>query len=423
LDASAQTTDQRSGDVDPGDADREFAAFDDAVAGDARDPYPELAAARRDTPVQQLDMSSMPHDEALPVFFVYRYDDVVRVMRDAETFSSAQIIELIMGDIMGEHIMLGMDDPEHGRYRALVQTAFRQKALARWETGLVAHTANELVDRFAGRGHANLVPEFTFPYPTKIIAALLGLPGEDYKQFQRWSIEIMNFHSKREEAIAASREVQEYLVGILADRRANPREDIISDLATAELDGEHLTDDEIFSFVRLLLPAGVETTFRSLGNLLYLLLSHPDQLDAVRNDRALIPQAIEEGLRFETPLLNFTRVATKDTELGGVKIPAGSTLIVMNGAANRDDTRFPDPDDFDIFRTEPKTHISFGTGPHVCLGMHLARLEIRVALNTLFDRLPNLRLDPAGDDPHIRGQVFRSPTSLPVLFDSVGGSA
>ena len=404
---------------DPGDADRAFAAFDDAVAGDVRDPYPELAIARRQHPVQELDMSALPHDDAHPVFLVYRYEDVFRVMRDADTYSSAHIIERIMGEVMGEHIMLGMDSPNHGRYRALVATAFRPKALLRWETELIGSTANDLIDRFAGRGQANLVPEFTFPYPTKIIAALLGLPGQDYKHFQRWSIDIMNFHSLREQAIVASREVQDYLVGILADRREHPRDDLISDLAAAELDGEKLTDEEIFSFVRLLLPAGVETTYRSLGNILYCLLSRPDQLDAVRNDRALIPQAIEEGLRFETPLLTFTRVAVRDTELAGVAIPAGSTILLMNAAANRDESRVPEPDEFDIFRSDPKPHISFGSGPHICLGMHLARLEMRVALNALFDRLPGLRLDPVGD-PHIHGQVFRSPTSLPVLFDASG---
>lgn len=402
----------------PVEADHEFAAFDDAVAGDARDPYPELAQARREHPVQQLDMSAMPHDEGSAVFFVYRFEDVFRVLRDGDTFSSAHIIELIMGDVMGEHIMLGMDNPDHARYRALVSTAFRQKQLARWEDELVRQTANELIDQFVARGSADLVPEFTFPFPTKIIAGLLGLPRQDYRKFQRWSIDILNFHSKREQAIAAAAEIQDYLTGILAERRESPREDIISDLAQAELDGERLSDDEIYSFVRLLLPAGVETTFRSTGNLLYLLLSHPDQLDAVRRDRALVPQAIEEALRFETPLLNFTRVATKDTEIGGVRIPKGSTLLLMNAAANRDEDRYPDPETFDIFRTDPKPHISFGSGPHVCIGMHLARLEMRVALNLLLDRLPNLRLDPAADDPHIRGQVFRSPTALPVLFDA-----
>jgi len=316
---------------------------------------------------------------------------------------------------MGKHIMLGMDNPEHRRYRALVSTAFSQKALARWESELIEPTASELIDAFAGRGHAELVREFTFPYPTKVIASLLGLPREDYRQFQRWSIGILNILSQRDQAIAAAAEVREYLAGILAERRREPREDLISDLAQAELDGERLTDEEIFSFLRLLLPAGVETTYRSTGNLLFSLLSRPGQLDAVRADRSLVPQAIDEALRFETPLLNITRLATRDTVLSGVDIPAGSTILVMLAAANRDETRWPDPDGFDIFR-EPRLHISFGQGPHICIGMHLARVEMRLALNLLLDRLPGLRLDPDGDDPHIRGQVFRSPTSLPVLF-------
>src|SRR5436190_4225379 len=387
----------------------EFGLFDDAVAGDTRDPYPELARARRDHPVQRLDSSLMPHEESTPVFFIYRYDDVFRVLRDSETFSSGHIIDLIMGPVMGEHIMLGMDGAQHTRYRSLVSTAFRPKVMAQWESELAERIANDLIDKFADRGHAELVREFTFPYPTQVIARMLGLPREDYKQFQRWSIAILSFLTKQEEAIAASQEVKEYVAEILEDRRREPCEDLISDLANAELDGERLSDEEIFSFVRLLLPAGVETTYRSTGNLLLTLLSNTDQLDAVRSDRSLIPQTIEESLRLETPLLNITRLATKDTEIDGVPIPAGSTVMLMLAAANREETRYPepDPDCFDIGRSDPKPHISFGQGPHVCLGMHLARMEMRVALNLLFDRLPNLQLDPEADDPHIRGQVFR----------------
>lgn len=394
----------------------EFGAFDDAVAGDARDPYPELALARRETPIQTLDASLMPHDDAHPVYFVYRHDDIAAVLRDGGTFSSAHIIDMIMGPVMGEHIMLGMDDPQHRRYRTLVSTAFRQKVLATWETGLVAKVVNELIDRFVDRGSAELVKEFTFPYPTQIIAGLLGLPRGDYRQFQRWSIAILSFLSKPEQAIVASREVKEYMAGILEERRVTPAEDLISELAQAELDGERLSDEEIFSFLRLLLPAGVETTYRATGNMLFSLLSHPLQLDAVRADRSLVAPTIEEALRLETPLLNITRLATRDTAVAGVPIEAGSTVMLMLAAANRDENRHADPDTFDIFRTDPKPHISFGHGPHMCLGVHLARLEMRVALELLLDRLPNLRLDPAAEDPHIRGQVFRSPTELPVLF-------
>ena len=392
----------------------DFGSFDDAVAGDVRDPYTELARARRKEPVQRLDMSGMPHEASKPVFMVYRYEEIAQVLRDSETFSSSIIIN-VFGDALGKYVMLGMDEPEHRRYRSLVSAAFSQKALARRQNELVERVANELIDRFVERGRAELVREFTFPYPTQIIADLLGLPRADYPQFQRWSISLLSLTVNRERAVAASKALKEYFIPILAARRQEPRDDLISSLAQAEIDGERLSDEEIFSFLRLLLPAGIETTYRSTGNLLFGLLSSPAQLDAVRADRSLIPQAIEEAVRWEAPLLVITRVATRDTELAGVPIPAGSAVMPMLGAANRDEDRYPDPDRFDIFRT-PKPHISFGHGVHVCLGMHLARLEMRVALNLLLDRLRGLRLDPEGEDPHIRGQVFRSPTSLPVVF-------
>jgi cytochrome P450 len=393
----------------------ELGKFDDVVSGDVRDPYAGLAQMRREQPVQRLDMSGLPHAESKPVFMVYRHEEVAQMLRDNETFSSAIIIDAF-GDALGKHVMLGMDEPEHGRHRALVSKAFSQKALARWEDELVGKVGNELIDQFAPRGRADLSREFTFPFPTQIIAGLLGLPREDYPQFQRWSISLLSILFNRERGLAASEALREYFVPILADRRRQPREDLISGLAQAEIDGEKLSDEEIFSFLRLLLPAGVETTYRSLGNLLFGLLSNPRQLEAVRGDRSLIPQAIEEAVRWEPPLLTITRVATRDTELAGVPIPAGSSVMPVLGAANRQEERYQDPDQFDIFRSA-RAHIGFGHGVHVCLGMHLARLEMRVALNLLFDRLPNLRLDPGGDDPHIRGQVFRSPTSLPILFD------
>jgi cytochrome P450 len=392
----------------------DFGSFDDVVSGDVRDPYTELARLRREEPVQRIDMSGMPHEESKPVFMVYRHEEVQQMLRDNETFSSAIVIDAF-GDVLGKHVMLGMDEPEHGRHRALVSKAFSQKALARWEDELVGKVGNELIDRFADRGRAELVKEFTFPYPSQIIAGLLGLPRKDYPQFQRWSISLLSFTINPERGRAASNALREYFVPILAARRQEPRDDLISNLAQAKTDREKLSDEEIFSFLRLLLPAGVETTYRSLGNMLFGLLSKPDQLGAVRVDRSLLPQAIEEAVRWEPPLLTITRVATRDTELAGVPIPAGSSVMPMLGAANRQDDRYPDPDRFDIFRPA-RAHIGFGHGVHVCLGMHLARLEMRVALNLLFDRLPNLRLDPDGDDPHIRGQVFRSPTSLPVLF-------
>jgi cytochrome P450 len=395
----------------------DFGAFDDAVSGNVRDPYAELAERRREGAIQKLDMSGMPQmEDSKPIFMVYGFDEVEAILKDNETFSSS-IILAVFGDVLGKHVMLGMDEPEHRRLRALLSGAFTQRSMARRQHDLIERVGNQLIDRFADRGRAELTREFTFPYPTQIIAGLLGLPAEDYPQFQRWSISLLSFTVNRERALAASEALREYFLPILAARREQPRDDLISSLAHAEIEGERLDDEEIFSFLRLLLPAGIETTYRSTGNLLFGLLSNPDQLDAVRSDRSLVPQAIEEAVRWEPPLLTITRVATRDTQLGGQAIPAGSTVMPYLGAANRDERRWSDPDRFDVFR-KALPHMGYGHGVHVCLGMHLARLEMSAALNLFFDRLPNLRLDPEGDDPHIRGQVFRSPTSLPVLFDA-----
>ena len=190
---------------------------------------------------------------------------------------------------------------------------------------------------------------------------------------------------------------------------------MISLLATAEHDGQHLTDEEIFSFCRLLLPAGAETTYRSSANLLYGLLTHPDQLDAVRTDRSLLAAATEEGIRWEPPLLVITRGVTRDTELAGTALPVGATVVCSLGSANRDETRWPEPSSFDIFR-ERKPHIGFAHGAHMCLGMHLARMETQVALNAIFDRLPDLRLDPDAPAPYISGHLFRAPPRLDVVW-------
>jgi len=393
----------------------DFGSFDDAVSGDVRDPFPELARLRREEPVQRIDMSAMPGEAGKPVFIVYRYEDAQQMLRDNETFSSSGVIAAF-GPVLGEGVMLGMDEPVHGRLRGLISKAFTQKSLARWEDELVGRVANELIDRFAANGKADLVKQFTFDYPSRIIAGLLGLPEEDYPQFQRWSISLLSWIMNPERGLAASAALVGYYRPILEARRAEPRDDLISLLAEAELDGEKLTDEEIFSFLRLLLPAGVETTYRSLGNLLFALLSDPAQLDAVRADRSLLPQAIEEAVRWNPPLLTITRTSTRDTELGGVQIPQGCSVMPMLGSANRQEDRWDDPDQFDLFRAA-KGNLGWGHGVHVCLGMHLARLEMRTAINLLLDRLPNLRMDPDGGDPHIRGQVFRSPTSLPVLFD------
>jgi cytochrome P450 len=396
-----------------------FEAFDDVIGGDLRNPYPDFAEKRKNTPVWAGNLigADMMPEGMVPgeSWTAFRFDDCSRILRSAKAFTSTGYDETI-GMVMG-HMILGMDDPEHRIHRNLVAHAFREKSLARWDLDLIAPICHELIDRFATRGTAELVRELTFEFPVRVIARLLGLPEEDFAQFQRWSIELIGLGADIERGLAASESLKNYFAGVVAERRSSPREDVISDLVTAEIDGEKLTDEAIYAFLLLLLPAGAETTYRSSGNLLFLLLTHPDQLAAVLRERALLDQAIEEGLRVEPPLLMINRTATADVEIGGVTIPAGGDVSTCLGSANHDETRWDDPDAFDIFRA-PQQHLAFAFGPHMCLGMHLARLETRVVLNAVLDRLPGLRLDPDGDDPHIRGLIFRSPTSVPVLFDA-----
>jgi cytochrome P450 len=355
----------------------------------------------------------LPDADIPPGFTVLGYDEATQVLNDPVTFSSS-IYRDIIGVVMG-HSILEMDGAEHTASRALVSQAFRRKVLARWETELVETVVDELIDGFVDDGHAELTRDFTFAFPVQVIARILGLPRADYPAFQRWSIELLSVMVNFERGVAASNALRDYFAEILAERRRTPADDLISDLATVELDGQRLTDDEIYAFLRLMLPAGVETTYRSSGNLLFALLHHPEQMEALRQDRGLMPTAIEEGLRWEPPIIFVVRTATKDTTLGGLAIPAGSTISVCVGTANRDPRRYADPETFDLFR-ESRLHVTFGHGPHICLGMHLARMETRVAIGKLLDRLPDLRLDPDAPAPLIQGVAMRSPNALPVVF-------
>jgi cytochrome P450 len=400
------------------------------LAGDVRDPYPMLADLRETTPVlrvgDQVLAVQQPSDAEAPkpasLFSVFPDEYVRQVLTDNMRFSSACHAATI-GVVMGRTI-LEMDPPEHQRHRALIAGAFRAGVLDQWADTIIGATINELIGAFAGDGQADLIRQLTFPFPVRVISRILGLPEADWPRFLRLSTQLISVTRDWDGALAASRELRGYFAQIIASRRRDPGDDLVSKLVQAEADGQRLTDEQIFPFLLLLLPAGAETTYRSSSNLLFGLLTHQDQLAAVRADRGLLPQAIEEALRWEPPLLNVMRQATRDLELGGVPIPAGAFISASLGAANRDPRRCPDPDAFNIFRERrQQQHVSFGDGPHMCLGMHLARLETRVLLNAVLDRLPGLRLDPAARDPHIHGLVFRSPPELPVLFDPGPGPA
>jgi cytochrome P450 len=343
------------------------------------------------------------------------FDAVNRVFRDGKVFNS-HIYDSTIGLFIGPSI-LAMEGKKHWAHRNLVSAAFKSRSLAQWEPMIVRPVVNALIDEFIQTGHADLVRDFTVEFPTRVISKLLGLPEEDLAWFRQRAVELISYTVKYKQAFEASAALKDYFMQQIELRRSAPTEDIIGDLVTAEIDGEKLSDEAIYSFLRLLLPAGLETTYRSSGNLLFLLLSHPDQFRAVQSDRELISPAIEEGLRYETPLTTVQRYVTAATELGGIELPQGSVIDVCIGSANRDEQRWANPEHFDIFRTRTP-HISFAAGEHTCMGLHLARMEIRVAVECLLDRLTNITL-VADDGPHIFGQPFRSPTAIPVTFDAV----
>jgi cytochrome P450 len=344
---------------------------------------------------------------------VLGYDECQTVLTHPDTFSSS-IYSQVMGPVMGR-TLLELEGADHRASRALVSPSFRAALLDRWRTELVEVVVHELIDIIAPHGRAELARDFTFAFPVQVIARIMGLPRQDYPRFQRLSIELLNVVYNWDCGIAASAALKTYFTEILAERRRNPQDDLITMLSRSEIDGARLTDDEIFAFLLLILPAGVETTYRASGNLLVALLTEPDQLDALRGDRGMLHGAFEEALRWEPPITTVVRMAARDCGLGGVAIPTGTHVSVSVAAANRDPKRYPDPDRFDPSRKNI-AHLTFGGGPHLCLGMHLARMEAAVAINALLDRLPDLRLDPNAPTPHISGMAFRSPAALPVEF-------
>jgi cytochrome P450 len=372
------------------------------------DPYGAYAQLRVHEPVKRLDLWMGAG------YLVTRYDDVRRACTDPTAFSSrsnANGIGLVMG-----RTILEMDGNEHTKHRNIIAPAFVPKALRSDLPGLITALVHELIDQFAGDGHADLVAQFTATIPIRVIAYVIGIPLEDYKTFHHWGLDIIGFTDDPPRGYAAAQHLVDFLRPLLAQRRAEPTGDLISRLARAEVDGERLTDEEIFSFLRLLLPAGAETTFRLIGNLLYALLHTPAALEAVRADREKVDWAIEETLRWESPVQYASRETTQPTVLSGVELPAGAQILLALGSANRDEHRFADPARFDLHR-RPQDHFAFGFGRHFCAGAHLARLEARIALNALLDRLPDLRITP--DTEHgIIGLAFRSPTALPVRFSA-----
>lgn len=394
----------------------DVAAALDKPAGYLTNPYPYFESKRAHAgvfPGTVMDYSKTPASlRPETQFAAVSFEAVNQVFREADSFNS-HIYDVTIGLFLGPTI-LAMEGEPHRKHRNLVSSAFKRKSLVHWEPDVVRPICNRLIDEFIDAGSADLVAGFTFEFPTRVISKLLGLPEEDLPWFRQRAIELISYTVNYERAFSASAALKEYFLAQMDKRKSHPTEDIIGDLVTAEVDGEKLSDEAIYSFLRLLLPAGLETTYRATSNLLYLLLTHPEQFAAVQADRDLIGPAIEEGLRYETPLTTVQRTAIRDTEVAGVAIPAGAVVDVCIGSANRDEARWERSEDFDIFR-KWIPHITFAAGEHTCMGLHLARMEMRVAMECLLDRLSDITLVTDGN-PHIYGQPFRSPRSLPVTF-------
>jgi cytochrome P450 len=379
--------------------------FGGSMMSPVPDPYPVYRRLRAEHPV--LAVSTLMGN----VRMVTRYDDCLTILKDAATFSSRANARGI-GVIMGRTI-LEMEGKEHVRQRSLISPFFAGRSLRGELPGVVERIAHQLIDDFAADGSADLVRQFTFTFPMRVIAHIIGIPMQDYTQFHHWALDLISVGDDPPRGFAAAQAILEYLQPVLEQRRREPTSDLLSRLLHAEVDGNRLTEEEVLSFLRLLLPAGAETTYRLTGTTLFALLREPAVLEEVAADRTAVDLAIEETLRWEAPVQYCSRETTVATTLSGVEIEPGAMLSVALGSANRDERHYDDPDRFDLHR-DNDDHLAFGFGQHFCAGSQLAFLEARIAVNALLDRLPGLRLDGPSE---VRGLAFRSPDQLPVRFE------
>jgi cytochrome P450 PksS len=391
------------------------------------DPYPFWARLRAETPAYRI---ILPTGE--PVWLVTRYDDVALVLSDerfAKKSSNALTPDQQAKQVWARKLMktrwlkwlqlsmLHQDPPDHTRLRALVSKAFTPRRIEQMRER-IQRLADELLDKVQDQGRMDVIDDYALPIPTTIIAEMLGVPVADRHKFHRWSRALfVSTTWGLFKAIPSAFALLRYIRKIIKKRRANPQDDLVSALAQAEDAGDSLNEEELLAMVALLLIAGHETTVNLIGNGTLALLEHPDQLERLRNEPALIKSAVEELLRYGSPVEGATeRYAREDVTIAGATIPRGEMLAAIIASANRDERQFPNPDALDITR-EPNKHLSFGLGTHFCLGAPLARLEGQIAINTLLRRAPELRL--TGPVSALRwrpGFILRGLEALPVAF-------
>jgi hypothetical protein len=367
-------------------------------------------------------------DADLGMWNVYGYPEALRILGDPTTFSSntGRLAKDLDVDVSEQGSIVQMDPPAHKKLRTLVTHAFTPRVVAQLEPRIASLT-NELLDAVADRGQMELVADLAYPLPVIVIAELLGVPSSDRHLFKQW-VDKMFASSERisldkrtkeqqemiDEALEQNKHLTDYLGVHAAERRRKPREDLLTKLVEADIDGERLSDTEVVNFANILLLAGHITTTLLLGNTVLCLDREPQQAARVRADRSLVPTAIEESLRFLSPFAALGRATNRDVEIGGKAVPADQALMVWIAAANRDPRQFSDPDTFDVTR-HPNPHLGFGRGIHFCIGAPLARLEGRVAMNILMDRLPGLRTDPDAAPQFQPNPAMTGVRTLPLL--------
>lgn len=352
------------------------------------------------------------YNERMHLWQVFRYEDVSAVITDYNRFSSQAFG--VTGSFLKD-TLIEKDPPDHRKLRNLVNLAFTPRAVARLSDRITQIT-QELLDQVRLQGKMDIVSDFAFPLPAKVIAELLGVPSEDWDIFQRWArVDSADPNLTRQEAgRSMQEEMSDYFSKLLEERRRAPREDLISALSTAEVDGERLSEYELVKFCTLLLAAGQETTKNLIANAIVCFTDYPDRMERLIREPALMPTAIEEVLRYLPPVWFLFRQTRTDVELAGQHIPANQLVLAWTASANRDPAQFPDPDRFDIER-EPNRHLAFGHGIHFCVGAPLARLEARIALPMMLEQLRNLqRVEGFPITVHM-GIVFVI-RSLPITF-------
>jgi cytochrome P450 len=371
----------------------------------------------------------------LRFFLVSRYDDVQHVLLHPELFSSSGspglrrkvppgVLEVMLKGFRPRPSLQTTDPPVHQRYRRLFAKAFSSHRVARLEPH-IRETASELIDGFIDDHKVNFVSQFAAPLSLSVFLDVLGIPRADAANIKRWSDDAaapLGELMSREREIECARselEAQQYFAARLDERRQEPRHDFLSELCHAELGHKRKLDNqEIFYLLLQILVAGHETTASLISSAMLLMLKHPEHMVAVRAEPRLIPNFIEESLRLEPPIKAFFRVAKCDTELSGMKIPAGSRLAVLFASANRDETHFPDPERLDLYRQNAGEHFAFGAGIHYCLGASLARTEARIAFELLLSRLKDIRLAVENDFAHTPSFIFRGLNALHLEFSN-----